>query len=178
MKGVNITDKIEVSNIMEIACAVCNITKEDIRSKSRKREYQIPRTVISNIARIEKNIHHSIISDVINRDRCSIIHYENTHRQNFENWKIYRNYFNKIFNAYTDIKYNKRKFLDNQALKSFLYNNSVEEVLNPNVFIDIKCGEAFLTIKTNYRYFSNQLELIRLALTNENYEYSLTVNLK
>ena len=71
-----------------------------------------------------------------------------------------------------------KKFVWNNDQIVSIFNNSVEEVLNPNVFIDIKCGEAFITIKTNYRYFSNQLELIRLALTNENYEYSLTVNLK
>tara|TARA_R100001443_G_scaffold947_2_gene3657 strand:- start:1496 stop:2032 length:537 start_codon:yes stop_codon:yes gene_type:complete len=178
MKPVNITDKAEVNTIMQIACQICNISTEQIRSNSRKQEYQLPRTIISNIARIEKNIHHSVISGVINRGRCSIIHYENTHTQNYEGWKSYRKYFNKIYNAYTDIKYNKRKFLDEIDLRSFLFDNGVEETLNPSVFIDVKCGDVKLTIKTNYRNFSDQLELIRLALTNDNYEYSLNVNLK
>jgi len=178
MKGVNITDKLEVNTIMQVACQVCNITTEDIKSHSRKQEFQLPRNIISNIARIEKGIHYNAISEVINRDRCSIYHYEKTHTQNYKGWKTYRNYFNRIYNAYTDIKYNKRKFLDEQDLRSFLFNNGVEQALNPNVFIDIKCGDVKLTIKTNYRNFSDQLELIRLALTNDNYEYSLNVNLK
>lgn len=178
MKGVNITDQLEVMSIMEIACQVCGITKDDIRSQSRKRKVQVPRTIISNIARVDKGIHPEIICRTINRDRCSIYHYENVHKNSYEGWKYYRELFNKVYNAYSDIQYSKNKFLFDEDIRHLLISNGVTESKIPNVFITVTCDDKSSVIKTDYSGFSPQLDLIKQILRQANYEHKINVTLK
>ena len=58
-------------------------------------------------------------------------------------------------------------------MKSYLLKNGVVETLDPNVLLEVKSGQVKCIIKTSYFDFSNQLENVKLALTN----YHFTVKI-
>ena len=60
-------------------------------------------------------------------------------------------------------------------LKSFLLSSGITESVKHQVYINIICSKSKTTIITDYRSFSDQLELIRLALTD--YDYKLDIKL-
>jgi hypothetical protein len=175
MIRVNITDEQEVQDLCHIATQICCLRKGSLSYKSRRKELQLPRTVVSNIARIEKCIHYTVIAKVLKRDRCSIYHYESNHQDNYEGWKEYRLLFNRIYNAYNDIKCSKKKFMQAQDIKSYLKSKGVKESLDSKVFISVICEDIKTIIKTDYKNFSDTLELIRLALID--YDYKLDVKI-
>tara|TARA_R100001082_G_scaffold35561_1_gene18550 strand:+ start:4293 stop:4844 length:552 start_codon:yes stop_codon:yes gene_type:complete len=177
MKVYRITDEQDVNDLIKLSCQICEIDKEGLFGKSRLREYQLPRTVISNIARIDMKIHYNIIAKVLNRDRSSIYHYEKNHLEWYEVYKPYRRIFNKVYNAFTDLKYNLKKFPRPEDIKSFLLKKGVTEDINGKVLINIKCGDVETVMKTNYRNFSEHIELISLALNQDHYEFKLSVKL-
>ena len=175
MIKVNITDEQEVEDLCHIATQICGLRKGSLSSKSRKKDLQLPRSIVSNIARIEKCIHYNVIAKVLNRDRCSIYYYEGSHKGNYQFDPPYRVLFNKIYNAYNEIKGSKKTFMKDADLKSFLLSSGVTESVKHQVYINIICSKSNTTIITDYRSFSDQLELIRLALTD--YDYKLDVKL-
>ena len=155
MKTYNITDEQEIKDLIKLSCQICGIDKDKLYSKTRLREYQIPRTVISNIARLDMSIHYNVIAKSLNRDRCSIYHYEKNHQEWYEVFKPYRRVFNKVYNAFTDLKYSLKKFLLPEDIKSFLLSNHIKEDINGKVLIIVNCSDVITTIKTNYRNFSD-----------------------
>jgi hypothetical protein len=58
-------------------------------------------------------------------------------------------------------------------MKSYLLKNEVVETLNPEVILEVKSGQVKCKIKTSYFDFSNQLEIIKLAL--KNYHYTIKI---
>jgi len=175
MIKVKITDEQEVRDLCHIATQICGLHKDSLASQDRRKQFQIPRQVVSNIARIEKGIHYNVIAKVLNRDRCSVYHYESKHQDNYVGWKDYRKLFNRIFNAYSDIKKSKKTFSSEHILNDHLNKNGVKESNRPTVFIQVYSGCVETIVKTDYVNFSNQLENIRLCL--HDYEYSLNVKL-
>ena len=100
-------------------------------------------------------------------------HYENTHKANYANCEIYRSTFNKVYKAYKDIDGIKEVFVNGDFMKSYLLKNEVVETLNPEVILEVKSGQVKCKIKTSYFDFSNQLEIIKLAL--KNYHYTINI---
>ena len=124
---------------------LCNLTtslmglrKGSLAYKSRRSELQIPRAVASVVARMIDDIHPTIIAKEIKRDRVSVWHYEKMHQSNYSSWERYRNCFNKIYNAYTNIQGSKRTFNDMFHLRHHLREQGVKHSSNPQTTIKIK----------------------------------------
>ena len=175
MRNITITDLDEVKDLCDLATAVCGLRKGSLSSLSRKSEFTLARMVVANIARREKKIHYSAIGKVMNRDRSNIYHYENKHTDYYQGWREYRELFNKVYNMYSDLRGSKRTFIDREDFVNHLRTRGVTESINPNVRIVINCGVWTFTANTDYKNFSDQLEIVRLAL--KDYEYKLDVKL-
>ena len=156
-------------NLCDLTTSVLGLPKGSLALKSRKRSLQVARAIAGYIARSEEDIHRTVIGKGLNRDRSLIYHYENTHKGNYATCPIYRQTFNLIYKAYKDIGGSKEVFLEGAFMKSYLLKNGVEETLDPNVSLEVKSGEANCVIKTSYFDFSNQLENVKLAMSNYNY---------
>ena len=159
--------------ICEITTRALGFTTDDLALKSRKRPLQVARAIAGYIGRTEEDINQKIIGKVLNRDRTLIYHYENTHKSNYANCEVYRNTFNKVYKAYKDIDGIKEVFIDGDFMKSYLLKNEVVETLNPEVILEVKSDKVKCEIKTSYFDFSNQLEIIKLAL--KNYHYTIKI---
>ena len=66
------TQEDELNLLTDLATKICGLDKGWEKKKTRKREYQLPRTIISNIARIDKAIHYNVISKVLNQNMSFI----------------------------------------------------------------------------------------------------------
>tara|TARA_R100001443_G_scaffold58364_1_gene68930 strand:+ start:1969 stop:2484 length:516 start_codon:yes stop_codon:yes gene_type:complete len=159
---------------------LCNLTtslmglrKGSLAYKSRKSELQVPRAVASVIARMVDNIHPTIIAKEIKRDRVSVWHYEKMHQSNYSSWEKYRNTFNKVYNAYTNLQGTKRTFTDMFHLRAHLKEQGVKNSIKPQTIIRIASGKVRVDVKVSYRDFYDQLELCKLALRNCNYNLEI-----
>ena len=159
---------------------LCNLTTKvlglptgSLALKSRRSELQIPRSVASVVAMMVDDIHPIVIAKVIKRDRCSVYHYQNTHKSNYANKEKYRNVFNKVYKSYKDLEGTKDFFLDGDYMRVYLLKNGVSIVYDGDISLEVKSGQVKCIIKTSYFDFSNQLENIKLALKN----YHFTVKI-
>lgn len=155
-------------DLCNLTTSVLGLPKGSLGEKTRKQDVQIARTIASVIARTEEDIHQTVIAKVINRDRSLIYHYEKMHKSNYRSWVKYRDGFNKVYTAYKDISSSKMTFIDAELLKRHLLSNGVQES-KPQVLLEVTSGETCCTIKTSYLDFSNQLENVKLAMSNYNY---------
>lgn len=166
------TAKDNFKHICNLTTSVMGLRKGSLAYKSRKTEFQIPRMVAAVIGRIEENISHSVIAEVINRHRASIYHYEKCHQGHYT-WEKYREVFNKVYMAYKQIEQSKKVFLDRHYMKEFLLKNGVKENIKNEVTIMLKSGRIGVVITTSYMDFSNQLENIKFALQDYKYEMQI-----
>ena len=167
------TEEYNFRNICNLTTKLLGLPDDALALKSRKRPLQVARAIAGYIGRTEEDINQKIIGKVLNRDRTLIYHYENTHKINYANCSIYRDTFNKVYKAYKDIDGIKEVFIDGDFMKSYLLKNEVVETLNPEVILEVKSGQVKCKIKTSYFDFSNQLEIIKLAL--KNYHYTIKI---
>ena len=166
-------EEFNFKSICDITTRVMKLPQDSLALKSRKRPLQVARSVAGYIGRTEENIHPKIIAKVLKRHRTLIYHFEHSHKDNYANCEIYRNTFNKVYKAYKSIDGDKDIFLDKDFLKSYLLKHGVSEVRKPDVFLEIKSGQVKCKIKSSYFEFSNQLEIVKLAL--KNYHYSIKI---
>ena len=159
---------------------LCNLTTRvlglpdgSLASKSRRSELQIPRSVASVIAIMEDEIHPQIIAKVIKRDRCSVYHYQNTHKSNYANKEKYRNIFNKVYKSYKDLEGTKDFFLDGDYMRSYLLKKGASPASDGDVLLEVNSGQVKCVIKTSYFDYTNQFEIIKLAL--KNYHYTVKI---
>ena len=167
------TEELNFKAICDIAVNVCDVSKESLFSKTRKRKVQAVRASVAYIARTEEEIDREVIAKVLNRNRTASYHYERNHKDLYSRCIVYRNIFTKIYKAYKDIDGAKEIFIDKHYMKSFLLKNGVEEKLDPDVLLEVKSGQVKCIIKTSYFDFSNQLKNINLAL--KNYHFSVKI---
>ena len=159
--------------LCKLTTKLLDLPEGALASRNRKVKYQVPRAVVSMIARIEDDTHRDIIGKIINRNRTSVNHYERTHSANYSSFPYYRDTFNKIYNAYVDIKESKKTFMDMYDLKEYLRKNGVKHSANHQTTIRIISGKFGTDIKVSYRDFYNQLELCKLVL--QNYQHEIEV---
>jgi len=159
--------------LCKLTTKLLDLPEGALASRNRKVEYQVPRAIVSIIARIEDDTHRDIIAKIINRNRTSINHYERTHSSNYSSFPYYRNTFNKIYNAYVDEKESKKTFIDMYHLKEYLRKNGVKHSSNHQTTIRIIAGKFGTDIKVSYRDFYNQLENCKLALQDYQYEIEI-----
>jgi len=159
--------------LCDLATNLVGLPKGSLSIKNRKIKYQVPRAVVSMIARLEDNTHREVIAKVLERNRTSINHYERTHSANYSSFPYYRDTFNKIYNAYVDIKESKKTFIDMYHLKDHLRRKGVKNSKNHQNTIRITSGKFGTDIKVSYRDFYKQLEICKLAL--QNYQHEIEV---
>ena len=169
----NMTAEDNFKTLCKLTTKLLDLPEEALASRNRKIEYQVPRAIVSIIARIEDDTHRDTIAKVLNRHRTSINHYERVHSSNYSSFPYYRDTFNKIYNAYVDIKGSKPTFIDMYHLKEHLRKSGVRHSSNHQTTIRIIAGKFGTDIKVSYREFYNQLELCKLAL--QNYQHEIEV---
>lgn len=167
------TQEDNFKNLCNLTTQLLGLRKGSLAYKSRRQELQVARSIASVIARIEYEIPHSTIANIINRDRTLIYHYEKNHKHNYATFPKYRDTFNKIYNAYTTIEDSKKTFFDLHQLQDYLRKNDVIHSSKHQVTIRIKSGNVGTDIKVSFRNFYNQLENIKLAL--QNFKYDLEI---
>tara|TARA_R100001443_G_scaffold18073_1_gene28738 strand:+ start:1423 stop:1932 length:510 start_codon:yes stop_codon:yes gene_type:complete len=160
-------------NLCNLTTRVLGLPKDSLALKSRKQNLAIGRSIASVIGRMEDYTKHEVIADVLGRHRTLIYHYEKKHKNNYATWVQYRKAFNKVYIAYKNLESSKKSFLDDDFLKAHLLKKGVKENKKSQVFIEVKSGKAVCIIKTSYFDFSNQLESIKLALKNYQYEIKI-----
>tara|TARA_R100000781_G_scaffold114661_1_gene86052 strand:- start:1153 stop:1662 length:510 start_codon:yes stop_codon:yes gene_type:complete len=160
-------------NLCDLTTNLVGLPKGSLSLKSRKQEYQIPRSVVSVIARMVDDTHHTVIAEELKRDRTLVYHYEKTHDSNYRSFPKYRKVFNKIYNAYSNLQGAKRTFVDLSTLKSHLRDYGVFNSNKHQTTIRITSGKVQADIKVSYKDFYNQLENCKLALVNCKYNLEI-----
>jgi hypothetical protein len=160
-------------NLCDLTTRVLGLPKDSLALKSRKQNLNIARSIASVISRMEDYTKREIIAEVLDRHRTLIYHYEKKHKHNYATWVQYRNAFNKVYIAYKNLETSKKSFIDDDFLKAHLLKKGVKENAKSQVYIEVKSGKAICIIKTSYFDFSNQLENIKLALTNYKYQVKI-----
>ena len=167
------TEEDNFKDLCNLTTSLLGLRKGSLANKSRKKELQIPRSIVSVIARMEDDTHQKIIAKVLKRDRSLIYHYEKVHEGHYVTWAKYRNTFNKIYNAYKGISSTKKEFFSLMEFEKHLRKNNVCESIKPQVIIEVRCGKFKKHIKVSYRDFYQQIENVKFALTN--YKYTIEI---
>ena len=169
----NMCHEINFKALCSFATGLMGLPKNSLATNTRKRNIQAVRSIAGFIGLTEENIPRHIVAKVLNRDRCITYHYESHHKKNYKNCIIYSTAFDKIYQAYKGIDSSKKIFTDKHFMKSHLLQNGVVEKLNSDVLIEVTSGHTTCIIKTSYFDYSNQLEIVKLALKN----YHFTINI-
>jgi len=168
----NITGKDKFIDICNLTTSLVGLEKGSLSCKSRKHKFQAPRCIAAIIGRLE-DIHPTIIARILKRDRVSIYHYERVHEGHYASWEYYRNTFNLIITAYSDLKGNIPEFKNCVVMKSYILQ-FVKESSKEQVEIIITSGKVGCKIKTSFIDFSYILQNLKIALK----EYSHSISIK
>tara|TARA_R110002020_G_scaffold177087_7_gene369847 strand:- start:383 stop:1018 length:636 start_codon:yes stop_codon:yes gene_type:complete len=160
-------------NLCDLTTSLFGLRKGSLAYKTRKQEYQIPRSVVSVIARMIDDIHPTVIAKVLKRDRVSVYHYERCHQSNYKSFPKYRDVFNKIYNAYSNIKQSKKTFTSLSHLQHHLKQNGIFHSDKHQTTIRITSGKVQVNIKSSYRDFYDKLENCKVALLDCNYNLEI-----
>ena len=160
-------------NLCNLTTSLMGLRKGSLSYKSRQLKYQIPRTVAAVIARMVDETHQNVIAKELKRDRSLVYHYEKTHASNYRSFPKYREVFNKVYNAYTNIQGSKKTFCDLNHLKDHLRKNGVENSDKHQTTIRITSGKIQADVKVSYRDFYDQLEKCKFALTDCKYNLEI-----
>ena len=166
-------EEINFKLLCDLTTNIVGLRKGSLSYKSRKKEYQIPRSVASVVARMVDDTHQNIIAKELKRDRASIYHYEKMHESNYRSFPKYREMFNMVYNAYSNLQGSKRTFVYNKQLEKYLKENGVTASAKYNTIIRITSGRAEYDVKVSYKDFYNQLEKCKFALTDCNYNLEI-----
>ena len=167
------THELNFKALCSLATRVMGLPNGSLALKTRKRNIQAVRSIAGYIGLTEENIPRDIVAKVLNRDRCITYHYESHHKKNFKHCSVYRAAFDKIYQEYKDIDGSKQIFTDKEFMKNHLLHNGVVENLNSDVLLEVTSGQTTCVIKTTYFDFSNQLEIVSLAL--KNYHFTIKI---
>ena len=156
-------------NLCNLTTSLLGLRKGCLAYKSRQQMYQIPRSVASVISRMVDDTHPTVIAKVIKRDRVSVWHYEKHHKSNYRTFPKYRDVFNKVFNAYSNLQGAKRTFADLNHLKQYLKDNGIHNSDKHQTSIRITSGNVSTDVKVSYKDFYDMLEKCKFALTDCKY---------
>ena len=150
--------------LCSLATELLELPEGALAYKSRKHIYVAARSAVSCIARMVDSTHEKIIAKEINRDRTTVYHYDRSHEGYYKSWKLYRDTFNKIYNAYTNHKNSKGTFLHLTHLQNHLKEFGVKHSAINQQSIRVISGDLTVDIILSFKDFYAQLELIKLAL--------------
>lgn len=168
-------DEINFKILCDLTTNIVGLRKGSLSYKSRKQEYQIPRSVASVVAMMIDETHPTVIAKELKRDRVSIYHYMKTHKFNYNKRgeNKYRKVFNSVYNAYSNLQGAKRTFVDNKQLEKYLKENGVTNSEKYHTIIRVTSGRAEHNVKVSYKDFYNQLEKCKFAMTDCNYNLEI-----
>ena len=160
-------------NLCNLTTSLMGLRKGSLSYKSREQKYQIPRTVTAVIARMVDDTHQNVIAKELKRDRSLVYHYEKNHESNYRSFPKYREIFNKVYNAYSNIQGSKRTFYDLDHLKQYLRDNGVRNSDKHQTTLRISSGKVEADVKVSYKDFYDQLEKCKFAMTDCNYNLEI-----
>ncbi len=166
-------EEINFKILCDLTTKIVGLRKGSLSYKSRKQEYQIPRSVASVVARMIDDTHQNVIAKELKRDRSLVYHYEKMHESNYRSFPKYREVFNMVYNAYSNIQGAKRTFVDNKQLEKYLKENGVTNSEKYQTIIRVTSGRVEYDIKVSYKDFYNQLEKCKFAMTDCNYNLEI-----
>tara|TARA_B100000902_G_C27315743_1_gene921194 strand:- start:2851 stop:3360 length:510 start_codon:yes stop_codon:yes gene_type:complete len=166
-------EEINFKILCDLTTNIVGLRKGSLSYKSRKQEYQIPRSVASVVARMIDDTHQNVIAKELKRDRSLVYHYEKMHESNYRSFPKYREVFNMVYNAYSNIQGAKRTFVDNKQLEKYLKENGVTNSEKYQTIIRVTSGRVEYDIKVSYKDFYNQLEKCKFAMTDCNYNLEI-----
>lgn len=167
-------DRKKFIKICDLTTDLVGLHSGDLSIKTRKNSHVVPRMVASLVGIIANDIHPTIISDVIKRDRSTILHYRKLHKFNYSTFPTYRELFNKVYSAYNTIINTKLIFNEDEDLRLYLYNSGIENIKKPQVEIKVKSGIHSHSVKTNYILCSDIISEIKKSL--KKYNYTIEIN--
>ena len=167
------TDREKFETICDLTTNTVGLQQGSLAYKTRKQEVLVPRMVATVIGRISKDIHPTIIADIINKDRTSVIHYMKYHKSNYASFPVYRDTFNKVWKAYNELEKVKLVFSDKEQMIRHLLDAGVKIVAKPQVKIKVICGKCKYLVPTNYLDFSNNIDIIKNSLKQYDYSYDI-----
>ena len=159
--------------LCDLTTNLLGLRKGSLSYRSRKIEYHVPRSVASVVARMVDDTHPTIIAKALKRDRVSVYHYEKMHESNYRSFPKYREIFNKVYNAYSNIQGSKRTFYDLDHLKQYLRDNGVRNSDKHQTTLRISSGKVEADVKVSYKDFYDQLEKCKFAMTDCKYNLEI-----
>tara|TARA_R110000824_G_scaffold286376_1_gene474531 strand:- start:1903 stop:2421 length:519 start_codon:yes stop_codon:yes gene_type:complete len=168
------TDREKFESICNLTTNIVGLQKGSLSDKTRNETIHVPRMVASVVGRLVNDIHPTIIADVICRDRTSVLHYYKLHTHNYASFPKYREVFNKVYYAYSELKKSKKVFKSKDDMRMFIIKSGVKVTLiKPQVHIIIKSKNIIFKVKTDYLHCSENIIILKDAL--KDYEYSLEI---
>tara|TARA_R110002110_G_scaffold111919_1_gene278488 strand:- start:102 stop:617 length:516 start_codon:yes stop_codon:yes gene_type:complete len=167
------TEREKFEKICDLTTHTVGLEQGSLALNTRKQEILVPRMVAAIIGRKFKDIHPTIIADIIKKDRTSVIHYMKFHKHNYASFPLYRNVFNKVFSAFNQLEKTKLVFTNKEDLIRHLLDKGVKIVAKPQVKIKVVCGKCKYLLPTNYFDFSKNIDIIENSL--KEYDYSIDI---
>ena len=81
--------------------------------------------------------------------------------------------FNLVYNSYKEIEITKKIFKTREDLMNCLKLAGIKSVVKPQVKVKIKSGDALFTLNTNYFDFTNNINIIKEALKDYDYQTNI-----
>jgi hypothetical protein len=169
----NMIEEINFKILCDLTTNLVGLRKGSLSYKSREQKYQLPRAVASIVSRMIDETHRTVIAKELKRDRSLIYHYEKMHESNYRTYPKYREMFNKVYNAYSNIQGAKRTFVDAKQLEIYLKDNGVKNSEKHQTTIRVSSGRISTDIKVSYKDFYDQLEKCKFAMTDCNYNLEI-----
>jgi len=166
-------EEINFKILCDLTTNLVGLRKGSLSHKSREQKYQVPRAVASVVSRMIDETHRTTIAKELKRDRSLIYHYEKMHESNYRSFPKYREIFNKVYNAYSNIQGSKRTFYDLDHLKQYLRDNGVRNSDKHQTTLRISSGKVEADVKVSYKNFYDQLEKGKFVLTDCNYNLEI-----
>lgn len=167
----NKKDKFEL--ICNLTTDFLNLKQGSLSEKTRKKNILIPRMVASLVGILSADIHPKIISDVLKRDRSTIIYYRSSHKYNFATFPKYRELFLSIYNVYNEINNCRLFFKDRNDLEMYLIESNIVSEKKQQVEIKIISGKISKSVKTSYLSCDKLIKNIKESLKNYNYSIEI-----
>ena len=166
-------EEINFKILCDLTTSLLGMSKGSLSCKNREKKYQIPRSAAAVVARMVDDTHRKVIAKEFKRDRSLIYYYERIHEANYRSFPKYREVFNKVYNAYSNLQGAKRVFVDDKQLEIYLRECGIISSDKYNTIIRITSGRSEVNIKVSYKDFYHQLELCKFALTDCNYNLDI-----
>jgi len=163
------TDREKFETICDLTTQIVGLQQGSLAYKTRKQEVLVPRMVATVIGIMTKDIHPTIIAEIIKKDRTSVLHYMSCHKSNYASFPYYRNTFNKVYNAFTEAEKIKVVLSSRDEICRLLIDAGIKISAKPQVKIKITSGKANYTLPTTYLEFSKNIDIIKQSLTEVDY---------